>query len=71
MNSQGCPESYWPQQSHDLSQEKSGPGASGEVQDHTGLAHDGTQFDSSGLYKEQAGVSGSSESCAVHRGGRG
>ena len=71
MNSQGYPERYWPQQSHGLSQEKSGPGASGEVQDQTELAHDDTQFYSSGLYKEQAGVSGSSESCPVHRGGRG
>ena len=71
MNSQGYPESYWPQQSHDLSQEKSGPGAGGEVQDDTELAHDDTQLYSSRLYKEQAGVSASSESCPVHRRGRG
>ena len=71
MNSQVYPESYWPQLSHGLSQEKFGPGASGGVQGHTELAHDDTQFYSSGLYKERDGVSGSSESCPDHRGGRG
>ena len=71
MNWQGYPESYSPQQSHDLSQEKSGPDVSGEFQDPTELAHYDTQWYSSGLYKEQAGVSASSESCPIRRGGRG
>ena len=71
MSSQDHLESYWPQQTHGLSQQKFGPDGSGAVEDHTELAHDDTQLYSPGLYKQQAGVSASGESCPVHRGGRG
>lgn len=71
MNWQGYPESYWPQQSHSLSQETSRQSVSSEVQDHTELAHNDTQLYSAGLHEEKAGQSASSESWQVHHRGRG